>query len=65
MRGKEQVFVGAVGGWVMHWSVDRLEREDTSFISPTPQTYLIIQLAYDAHEYELVDLVRSYEQWLP
>ena len=28
-RGQEQVFVGAVGGWVMHWSVDCLEREDT------------------------------------
>ena len=39
-RGKERVFVGAVGGWVMHWSVDRLERDDTLIVSPTPQTYL-------------------------
>ena len=38
-RGKEQVFVGAVGGWVMHWSVDRLERDDTLIVPPTPQTY--------------------------
>ena len=39
IRGKEQVFVGAVGGWVMHWSVDCLERDDTLIVSPTPQTY--------------------------
>ena len=39
MRGKEQVFAGAVGGWVMHWSVDHLERDDTLIVSPTPQTY--------------------------
>ena len=38
-RGKEQVFAGAVGGWVMHWSVDRLERDDTLIVPPTPQTY--------------------------
>ena len=38
-RGKELVFVGAVGGWVMHWSVDRLERDDTLIVHPTPQTY--------------------------
>ena len=40
IRGKEQVFVGAVGGWVMHWSVDRLERDDTLIVPSTPQTYL-------------------------
>jgi len=39
-RGKEQVFVGAVGGGVMHWSGDRLERDDTLIVHPTPQTYL-------------------------
>ena len=39
IRGKEQVFVGAVGGWVMHWSVDCLERDDTLIVSPMPQTY--------------------------
>ena len=39
-RGKEQVFAGAVGGWVMHWSVERLERDDTLIVPPTPQTYL-------------------------
>lgn len=38
-RGKERVSVGAVGGWVMHWSVDRLERDDTLIVPPTPQTY--------------------------
>ena len=32
IRGKEQVFVGAVGGWVMHWSVDRLERDETLIV---------------------------------
>ena len=39
-RGGELVTGGAVGGWVMHWSVDRLERDDTLIVSPTPQTYL-------------------------
>ena len=39
-RGKELVSVGAVGSWVMHWSVDRLERDDTLTVPPTPQTYL-------------------------
>ena len=43
-RGKERVFVGTVGGWGMHWSVDCLEREDTSFVSPTPQTYSLTQI---------------------
>ena len=38
-RGKERVSVGAVGGWMMHWSVDRLERDDTLIVPPTPQTY--------------------------
>merc|ERR1712100_356931 len=38
-RGKERVFVGAVGGWVMHWSVDCLERDDTLIVPPTQQTY--------------------------
>ena len=38
-RGKEQVFAGAVGGWVMHWSVDRLERDDTLIVLSAPQTY--------------------------
>ena len=38
-RGKEPVFVGAVGGWGMHWSVDCLERDDTLIVPPTPQTY--------------------------
>ena len=38
-RGKELVSVGAVGGWVMHWSVDCLERDDTLIVPPTPQTY--------------------------
>ena len=43
-RGKEQVFVGTVGGWRMYWSVDCLEREDTKEVSPTPQTYSLTQI---------------------
>jgi len=35
-RGKERVFVGAVGGWGMHWSVDRLERDETLIVPPAP-----------------------------
>ena len=38
-RAKELVSVGAVGGLVMHSSVDRLERDGTLIVSPTPQTY--------------------------
>ena len=38
-RGKELVSVGAVGCWVMHWSVDCLERDDTLIVPSTPQTY--------------------------
>ena len=38
-RGKERVSVGAAGCWVMHWSVDCLERDDTLIVLPAPQTY--------------------------